>query len=253
MEGSVSGHNKWSQIKRKKAVTDHKRSQVFTKYIREITVSAREGGGDPEFNPRLRLAIDMAKSANMPQENIDRAIRRGTGELEGVAYEEIAYEGYAPGGVALYIETTTDNQNRTVAALRNILDKHGGNLGTSGSVAWQFSRKGLIYLDGKRYKEDAILEAVLEAGAEDASLQEDEWIITTTVSAFHPVQVALRKAGIEFSQAEFTMIPQNEVEVTGQEAEKLLKLFELLDDHDDVQKVSSNANIDEKILAEALS
>ena len=165
----MSGHSKWAQIKRKKAVNDAKRGQMFTRLIRELTVAARESGGDPNFNPRLRLAVDTAKAANMPQDNIDRAIKRGTGELEGVSYEEVSYEGYGPGGVALFIETLTDNQKRTVAEVRHALEKHGGNLGTSGSVAWQFDRKGQIYVDATRYVEDAVLEAALDAGAEDVT------------------------------------------------------------------------------------
>lgn len=249
----MAGHNKWSQIKRKKAVNDQKRGQVFTRLIREISVAAREGGGDPDTNARLRLAVDAAKAANMPWENIDRAIKRGTGELDGVSYEELAYEGYGPGGVALYIETTTDNQNRTVAEVRHLLEKNGGNLGTSGSVAWQFQRKGQVYVEAAGTSEEKVLEAALEAGAEDVQLAGDEFIVTTEVASFHEVQGALQKAGIAISQAELAMIPQNEIEVTGSEAERLLKLLDLLDGHDDVQKVSSNANIDERVLEEAMS
>lgn len=249
----MAGHNKWSQIKRKKAVLDQKRGKVFTKLIRELTVAAREGGGEPEFNPRLRLAVDSAKAANMPQENIERAIKRGTGELEGVAYEEVAYEGYAPGGVALYIETTTDNQKRTVAEVRHILDKHGGNLGTSGSVAWQFDRKGQIYVDASRYPEEAVLEAALEAGADDVSLSEGEFVVTAEAALFHQVQETLRAAGIEFAQAELAMLPKVEVEVSGSTAEQVLRILDALEEHDDVQKVSSNANFDEQVLAEAMS
>lgn len=249
----MAGHNKWSQIKRKKAVLDQKRGKMFTKLIREITVAAREGGGEAEFNPRLRLAVDTAKAANMPQENIDRAIKRGTGELEGVAYEEITYEGYGPGGVALFIETTTDNQKRTVAEVRHILQKNGGNLGTSGSVAWQFDRKGQIFVDAGRYSEEAVLEAALEAGAEDVAGSGDEFVITTEVASFHQVQDALKSVGLDFSQAELAMIPKNEVAVEGAEAERLLRVLEALDEHDDVQNVASNANIDERLLAEAMS
>jgi YebC/PmpR family DNA-binding regulatory protein len=189
----------------------------------------------------------------MPWDNIERAIKRGTGELEGVSYEEIAYEGYGPGGVALFIETTTDNQNRTVAELRHILERNGGNLGTSGSVAWQFQRKGQVYVDAKRYTEEAVLEAALEAGAEDVAAEGNEFVITTDVPAFHEVQNGLRAAGIAFTQAELTMIPQSEIEVAGGDAERLIKLFEALEGHDDIQKVSSNANIDERILEEAMS
>ena len=249
----MAGHNKWSQIKRKKAVNDQKRGKMFTKLIREITVSARDGGGDPDYNPRLRLAVDTAKQENMPLENIERAIKRGTGELEGVNYEEIAYEGYGPSGVALFIQTTTDNQNRTVAELRHILDKHGGNLGTSGSVAWQFDRKGQIFIDGQRYHEEAVFEAALLAGAEDVSESAGEFVVTTEVSAFHQVQERMKEAGVEFERAELAMIPKNQMAVGGSDAERLLKLLDALDDHDDVQEVSSNADIDDAVMAEAMS
>lgn len=247
----MAGHSKWAQIKRKKAVNDQKRGQMFTRLIREITVAARAGGGDPEANARLRLAVDTAKNANMPNENIERAIKRGTGELEGVSYEEIAYEGYGPGGVALYIETTTDNQNRTVAEIRHILERHGGNLGTAGSVAWQFDRRGQIYVDAGRGEEEALLEAALESGAEDVVWEDGEFVVTTDVPSFHNVQTALRGAGMKVSQAELAMIPQAEVPVSGSDAGRLLKLLEALDDHDDIQKVSSNADIDEAVLEAA--
>jgi YebC/PmpR family DNA-binding regulatory protein len=246
----VAGHSKWAQIKRKKAVTDARRGQMFTKLIREITVAARAGGGDPNFNPRLRLAIDTAKAANMPADNIDRAVKRGTGELEGVNYEEVTYEGYGPGGVALYIETLTDNQKRTVAAIRHILDKHGGNLGTSGSVAWQFDRKGQIYVDAGRYHEEAVFEAAIDAGAEDVGQEGDEFTVTTDPGTFQEVQDGMKAAGVEFSQAELTFIAKNEVSVTGKDAQKLLRILDALDENDDVQKVHSNADIDEEVLAE---
>jgi YebC/PmpR family DNA-binding regulatory protein len=249
----VAGHNKWSQIKRKKAANDQKRGKIFTKLIREISVAAREAGGDPDYNPRLRLAIDTAKAENMPLENIERAIKRGTGELEGVNYEDVSYEGYGPNGVALYITTTTDNQKRTVAEVRHILEKNGGNLGTSGSVAWQFDRKGQIFVDAGRYHEEAVLEATLEAGAEDMTREGGEFVITTEVASFHQVQEGLKEAGVEFSHAELAMIPRTEMAVGGSEAEKLLKLLDALDDHDDVQKVYSNADIDESVMAEAMS
>ncbi|MEZ4415389.1 MAG: YebC/PmpR family DNA-binding transcriptional regulator [Gemmatimonadota bacterium] len=248
----MAGHSKWAQIKRKKAVIDAKRGKVFTKLIREITVAAREGGGHAEFNPRLRLAIDTAKAANMPADNIERAIKRGTGELEGVSYEEIVYEGYGPGGVALYIQTLTDNQNRTVAEVRHVLDRNGGNLGTSGSVAWQFARKGQIYVDASAHGEDQVFEAAIEAGAEDVRREGDEYLVSTEVADFHAVQQALGGAGIGISDAELSMIPSNEVDVGGKEAERLIKLLDALEDLDDVQKVYSNGNIDEDILAEAL-
>ena len=246
----MSGHSKWSQIKRKKAITDNKRGQHFTKLIREITVAARNGGGSLEGNHRLRLAVDIAKAANMPSENIDRAIKKGTGELEGVSYQEIVYEGYGPGGVALYIEVVTDNANRTVAALRHVLERNGGNLGATGSVAWQFDRKGQIYVDASTYAEDRVLEAALEAGAEDLVSSGSEYVVTTEPAAFHPVQAGLEKAGIQSTHSELSMIAKQEVEVTGGDAVRLVKLLGLLEDNDDVQKVYSNGNIDEKVLAE---
>lgn len=248
----MAGHNKWSQIKRKKAANDAKRGKLFTSLIREITVAARSGGGDPAFNPRLRLAIDNAKNANMPAENIDRAIKRGTGELEGVQYEEIAYEGYGPAGVAIYIETLTDNSNRTVAEVRHILSRNGGSLGTSGSVAWQFDRKGQIYIDGANYDEESLLLAALEAGAEDVEQEDGTFTVTTDVASFHAVQEALKEQGIEVQEAELAMVPKSTVEVRGDDATRLLKLLDALDDADDVQKVYSNADFDEAAL-EAIS
>lgn len=247
----MAGHNKWSQIKRKKAANDARRGKLFTSLIREITVAARSGGGDPDFNPRLRLAIESAKAANMPADNIDRAIKRGTGELEGVHYEEISYEGYGPAGAALFIETLTDNVNRTVAEVRHILSKHGGSLGTSGSVAWQFDRKGQIYVDGSRHDEETVLMAALEAGAEDMEADDGTFIISTDVAALHDVQDALREQGVEIESAELAMVPKTQVEVTGDDARRLIKLLDALDEADDVQKVSTNADIDEEVLAEA--
>ena len=248
----MSGHSKWATIKRKKAATDAKRGARFTKLIREITVAARDGGGEPEFNPRLRLAVETAKAANMPQDNIVRAIKKGTGELEGVHYEEVTYEGYGPGGVALYIETLTDNAKRTVADVRHKLGKHGGSLGTNGSVAWQFERKGQVVVDGARYTEDAVFEAVIEAGAEDVAQEGDHVIVTADTADFIAVQDGLRAAGIEPDAAEMTMIAKNEVGVAGRDAEKLIKLVEALEDSDDVQRVHSNADIDEDVLARAM-
>jgi YebC/PmpR family DNA-binding regulatory protein len=245
----VSGHSKWSQIKRKKAVIDARRGQTFTKLIRELTVAARDGGGDLNFNPRLRLAVDTAKGANMPQDNIERAIKKGTGELAGVSYEEVVYEGYAPGGVALYIETLTDNPNRTVAEVRHILTKNGGSLGTSGSVAWQFDRKGQAYIEAARHSEEEVLEAALEAGAEDVVQEGSDIIVTTDLASFHQVQEDMQQAGIRIAQAELSMVPQNEVDVGGRIAERLVRLMEALDGSDDVQKISSNGNIDEDTLA----
>lgn len=246
----MSGHSKWATIKRKKAAIDSKRGQVFTKLIREITVAARSGGGDPNFNPRLRLAVDTAKGANMPSDNIERAIKKGTGELEGVNYEELTYEGYGPGGVALFIETLTDNQNRTVADVRHILDKRGGNLGTTGSVAWQFERKGQLFVDAVRYHEEAVFDAAIEAGAEDVSQVGDEFLVTTDPTGFQEVRDAMKEAGVDASHAELTFIAKNEVSVGGKDAETLLKLLDDLEGNDDVQKVHSNADIDEAILAQ---
>lgn len=246
----MAGHSKWAQIKRKKAVTDARRGQHFTKLIREITVAARSGGGDPSFNPRLRLAIDTAKAANMPADNIDRAIKKGTGELEGVDYQEIAYEGYGPAGVALYIQTVTDNPNRTVAEIRFVLNKYGGSLGTSGSVAWQFDRVGQIYVDASRYDEESTLMAALEAGANDLQREDDTFIITTDLTSFGAVQDALRKRGISLADAELAMVPKATVDVAGAEAQKLIRLVDALDDLDDVQKVFMNANVDDAAFAE---
>jgi YebC/PmpR family DNA-binding regulatory protein len=248
----VSGHSKWAQIKRKKAVVDAKRGAHFTKLIREITVAARSGGGNPDFNPRLRLAVDTAKAANMPADNIDRAIKKGTGELEGVHYEEVSYEGYGPAGVALYIETLTDNPNRTVADIRHALSRNFGTLGTTGSVAWQFERKGQVVVDATRYTEEAVFEAALEAGAEDVARHGDEFVITSEAADFNAVQEGVAAKGVEISSAELTMIPKNEVAVAGRDGEKLLRLLEAIEDLDDVQKVHSNADIDEAVLAAAM-
>jgi len=247
----MAGHSKWKQIKRKKAVTDAKRASSWTKVIREITVAAKAGGGDPAGNPRLRTAIDAAKAVNMPNENIDRAVKKGTGELEGSVYEELTYEGYGPGGAAIFIEVTTDNPNRTVAEIRHAFSRNGGNLGATNSVAWMFDRKGQIYLDATTHDEDAALEAALEAGAEDFSREGDQYLVTTGPASFHAVQDALRSAKIEIESAELAMVPKNTVKVEGADAERILKLMEVLEDLDDVSKVSSNFDIDTAQLAEA--
>jgi len=248
----VAGHNKWSKIKRKKGVTDAKRGALFTKLIREITVAARDGGGDPEYNARLRLAVDTSKANSMPAENIERAIKKGTGELEGVNYEETSYEGYGPGGVALFIECLTDNTNRTVADVRHALTKFDGSLGTDGSVAWQFDRKGVFTIEASRYSEDSVFEAAIDAGAEDVADDGDEFVVTAEPADFMGVQKGLKEAGIEIASAELTRIAKNEMAITGKDAVKLLKLLHWLDDLDDVQKVHSNADIDEAVLAEAM-
>jgi YebC/PmpR family DNA-binding regulatory protein len=247
----MAGHSKWSQIKRKKAVLDAKRGAKFTKLIREITVAARAGGGDPDGNPRLRTAIDTAKGQNMPADNIDRAIKKGTGELEGVHYEEATYEGYGPGGAAIMVEVTTDNPNRAVAEIRHIFSKRDGNLGAPNSVAWMFERKGQIYLDAEKYEEDQALEAALDAGADDMGREGDQYIISTDPASLHAVNAALKKAGIQVEEAEIAMIPNSTVEVAGADAEKLLSLMEALEDQDDVSKVFSNFDIDAETLAAA--
>jgi YebC/PmpR family DNA-binding regulatory protein len=247
----MAGHSKWTQIKRKKAVTDSRRASAWTKVIREITVAARAGGGDPGGNPRLRLAIDDARAVNMPKENIERAVKKGTGELEGEAYQELTYEGYGPGGAAIFIEAVTDNPNRTVAEIRHAFSRNGGNLGASNSVAWMFDRKGLISLDAAKSGEDSTLEAALEAGAEDFAREGDQYIVTTVPAAFHAVQDALRSSGLAIDSAELTMVPRNTVKVEGPDAERILKLMEVLEELDDVSKVSSNFDIDAAQLAEA--
>jgi YebC/PmpR family DNA-binding regulatory protein len=246
----VAGHSKWKQIKRKKAITDNKRAANWTKLIREITVAAREGGGDPAGNPRLRLAIDTARAANMPNDNIDRGIKKGTGELEGVSYEEITYEAYGPGGVAIMIESLTDNANRTVADIRKWLSRNGGNLGTTGSVAWMFDRRGQITVDAERFDEETVLEAALEAGALDVQSGDGTHTVLTEVPAFHAVQDGLRAKGIAWEDAELAMIPQTEIQVAGADADQLMKLLELLEDLDDVQKVYTNADMDVDSMAE---
>ena len=246
----MAGHSKWKQIKHKKAITDNKRAAAWTKLIREITVAAKAGGGDPSGNPRLRLAIDTAKGANMPNENIDRAIKKGTGELEGVSYEEVTYEAYGPGGVAIMVDTLTDNSTRTVADLRKWLSRNGGNLGTTGSVAWMFDRRGQLTLDAEKYDEERVMEAALEAGAMDVQVDEGVYTVLTEVADFHAVQDALRAQGIVWEDAELAMIPKTEVRVDGANAEQLLKLLDLIEDMDDVQKVYSNADVDVDSLAE---
>lgn len=249
----MAGHSKWKQIKRKKAVTDARRGASWTKVIREITVAAKAGGGDPAGNPRLRTAIDAAKAVNMPGDNIERAIKKGTGELEGAVYEEVTYEGYGPGGAAILIEATTDNSTRTVAEVRHAFSRNGGNLGATNSVAWMFDRKGQIFLDANRYPEDQTLEAALEAGAEDFVRDGEQYVIATTVPTFHAVQDGLKAKGLEIESAEIAMVPKTTVKVEGKQAEQMLKLLEALEELDDVSKVFSNFDIDASQLAEASS
>ncbi len=247
----MAGHSKWKQIKHKKAVTDSRRASAWTKVIREITVAARAGGGDPGGNPRLRTAIDAAKAVNMPNDNIERAIKKGTGELEGAVYEELTYEGYGPGGAAIFIEVTTDNPNRSVAEIRHAFSRNGGNLGATNSVAWMFDRKGQIVLDATANEEDQALEASLESGAEDFSSEDGVFVVTTDPNTMQTVQDTLIAKGLSIESAEIAMLPQNTVSVSGSEAQSLLKLIEMLEELDDVSKVSSNFDIDAATLAEA--
>lgn len=245
----MSGHSKWATIKRKKAAMDAKRGKVFTQIIKEITVAARVGGGDPAGNPRLRLAIDKAKANNMPADNIKRAIQRGTGELPGASYEEVVYEGYGPGGAALLIESVTDNKNRTVSELRHLLERYGGKLGATNSVAWMFHKKGVIQVPRANYSEDELLEIILDAGADDLKVEDDWFTVTTSPETFETVRHALETKSIRVEQAELQMVPENTVRIEGKDAEQLLKLMEMLEDHDDVQYVYSNFDIDDKVLA----
>jgi len=240
----MSGHSKWHSIKHKKAKVDAARGRVFTKLIKELTVAARMGGGDPDANPRLRAVVAAAKAANMPADNIKRAILKGTGELPGTTYEEITYEGYGPGGVAILIQAMTDNKNRTVSELRHIFSKNNGNLGENGCVAWMFDRKGYILVKGNDKSEEELLDIVLEAGAEDIQEDEGNFEITCQPEDLEAVKSALEEAGITPKVAEISMVPQNTVKVTGKDAQQVLKLMEALDDHDDVQNVYSNFDID---------
>lgn len=238
----MSGHSKWSTIKRKKAAIDAKRGKIFTKLIKEITVAAKIGGGDPSANPRLRLAVDNAKSENMPQDNIDRAIKKATGELEGVTYSELTYEGYGAAGIALMVECLTDNKNRTVADVRHLFSKYGNGLAESGSVAWMFDRKGVITIPVQGKTEDDIMEIVLEAGADDLQTEEEFFQITTAIESFEQVRKAVIDAGLEVANASLQWLPKNETEVGGEDAEKVMKLIDALEDNDDVQNVYSNAD-----------
>jgi YebC/PmpR family DNA-binding regulatory protein len=241
----MAGHSKWKQIKHYKAATDAKRGALFTKLIREITVAAKQGGGDPALNARLRTAVEAAKAKSMPKENIDRAIKKGTGELEGVDYQEVLYEGYGPGGVALIISALTDNATRTVAEIRHKMSRLGGNLGTPNSVSFLFDKKGQLTVDASTYDEDSTLEAALDAGAEDFRREDEQYIVTTSPADFHAVKTALEAKKIAFIDAEpMVMLPKSTVKVEGKNAEQLLKLMEEIEDLDDVQKVWANFDID---------
>ncbi|MDX6711964.1 MAG: hypothetical protein QOH96_2980 [Blastocatellia bacterium] len=247
----MSGHSKWHTIKHKKGALDAKRGKLFTKLIKEITVAARTGGGDVEANARLRKAVSDAKAGNMPNDTIDRAIKRGTGELEGVSYDEITYEGYGPGGVAVMVESMTDNRNRTVAEIRHMFSKNGGNMGESGSVGWMFDKKGYIVIDKSARTEDELFEIVTEAGADDLRDDEDNFEVFTSPENFEAVLAAVKASGVEPELAEVEWMPQTYIKLEGNEARQMLKLMEALEDHDDVQKVSANFDIDEAEMAGA--
>jgi YebC/PmpR family DNA-binding regulatory protein len=249
----MSGHSKWHTIKHKKGAADAKRGKAFTRIIKELTVAARNGGGDPGTNPRLRTIIADAKANNMPRENIERAIRRGTGEEPGVSYEEITYEGYGPGGVALLIQSLTDNKNRTVGEIRHLLSKYNGNLAAENSVAWMFHRKGQVLVEKDKADEEKLLEAALEAGADDMGDDGGVWEIVCPPDNFEGVRDAVKALGLEPASAEVAMIPQNYVKLTGKDASVMLKLMEALDDHDDVQHVWANFDIEEKEIEASLA
>jgi YebC/PmpR family DNA-binding regulatory protein len=240
----MAGHSKWKQIKHYKAATDAKRGAQFTKLIREITMAAKLGGGDPAGNPRLRTAIEAARSASMPKDNIERAIKKGTGELEGVEYTEITYEGYGPGGVAILIFALTDNANRTVAEIRHKLSRAGGNLGAANSVSWMFERKGQIFLDAAKYSEDAVLEAALDAGAQDFSAEGEQYVVTTDPTDMHAVKTALESKGFVAVDSEIAWVPKSTLRVEGKTAETLVNLLEELEELDDVQKVAANCDVE---------
>jgi YebC/PmpR family DNA-binding regulatory protein len=249
----MSGHSKWHTIKHKKGAADAKRGRIFTRIIKELTVAARAGGGDPDTNPRLRTVIADAKAVNMPAENIKRAIRRGTGEEPGVSYEEVTYEGYGPGGAAIIMEALTDNKNRTVGEVRHLLDKYGGKLGERNSVARLFSKRGQIIVEKSAIDEETLMAAVLEAGADDMQEEDDTWDVLTAPDAFERVREAVTGLQVEPVAASVAMIPQNYVKLTGREAQSMLKLMDALEDHDDVQHVWSNFDVEEKEIEASLA
>ena len=249
----MSGHAKWATIRHKKGAADAKRGKVFTRLIKELTVAARSGGKDPDMNPRLRTIVAEAKANNMPRENIERAIRRGTGEEPGVSYEEVTYEGYGPGGVALLIDTLTDNKNRTVGEIRHLLSKHAGNLAAENSVAWMFSRKGQVVVEKGKVDEEKLLAAALDAGADDMNDDESVWEVVCAPEQFEAVRDAVKALGIEPATAEIAMVPQNYVKLVGREAQQMLKLLEVIEDHDDVQHVWANFDVEEKEIEASLA
>lgn len=245
----MSGHSKWSTIKHKKAMVDARRGKMFTKLIRELTSAARAGGGDPDVNPRLRTAVASAKGANMPNDTIQRAIQKGTGEIAGETYEEVTYEGYGAGGVAVLVDTLTDNKNRTVAEIRHLFAKHGGSMGENGCVAWMFQRQGFLALDADSIDEDALLELVLEAGGDDVRTESDLYEILTAPEAFEDVRGSLEAQGLTPDVAEVTMLPQSTVSIEGKQAEQVLRLMEALDDQDDVRRAYANFDIPDEVMA----
>jgi YebC/PmpR family DNA-binding regulatory protein len=249
----MSGHSKWATIKHKKGAADAKRGKIFTRIIKELTVAARAGGGDIDSNPRLRTVVAEAKSVNMPADNIKRAIQRGTGELPGVSYEEINYEGYGPGGAAVIIETLTDNKNRTVGEIRHVLAKHGGNLAAENSVAWMFDKKGYIVVEKTKAAEEALLAAAIDAGADDMRDDGDSWEIVSAPDAFQKVLDAVKALGIEPGAAEVAFLPQNYVKLEGKQAQQMIKLMDALEDSEDSKKVWSNADIEEKEIEASLA
>lgn len=249
----MSGHSKWHSIKHKKGAADAKRGKVFTRVIKELTVAARLGGGDPDANPRLRTVVEQAKAVNMPAENIKRAIRRGTGEEPGVSYDEVMYEGYGPGGAALLIDTLTDNRNRTVGELRHVLSKHGGNLGEANSVAWMFEKKGYFVVEKQQTDEETLMAAALDAGADDMRDDGDTWEIVCAPESFETVRESVQALGVELITAEVSMLPQNYVKLEGKAAQQMLKLMELLEEHDDTRNVWSNFDIEEKEVEASLA
>ena len=246
----MAGHSKWAQIKRKKAVVDAKRGQVFTKIIKEITVAARLGGGDEDANPRLRQAVLSAKAANMPADNVKRAVQKGTGELPGISYEEAIFEGYGPGGVAVMVEVTTDNRKRTVAELRHLITKHGGNLGETGCVAWMFKRKGLITIEKISVDEESLLDSILTGGGDDFSDEDDIYVVESAPDQMITVREQLEADGFSVKSSEIMQMPQSSVSVEGETAKRVIQLLEVLDDHDDVQKVSANFDVDDAEIEE---
>lgn len=246
----MSGHSKWASIKHKKAAVDAKRGKIFTKLIREISVAARVGGGDIDANARLRTAVLAAKASNMPQDNIQRAIKKGTGELEGSSYEEFLYEGYGPGGIAILVTVLTDNKNRTTSEIRHLFSKNGGNMGEAGCVSWMFEKKGLILVNEEKIEEDELLALALEAGASDVQKSGSSYETTAALEDFEAVKKALEKAGVEMEMAEITMVPQTTIRLEGKQAQQMLKLMEALEDHDDVQHAYANFDIPEEVMAE---